>query len=100
MILKLDDLKQNNFGLQSQLEDTKKKLENELKILNNKINDLKAAEINVKEENKNLIKTKYELENKLQNLNNELENIKQNKNVIENGNKILNNKINELKKNK
>ena len=75
-------------------------MENELKILNNKINDLKTAEINVKEENKNLIKTKYELENKIQNLNNELENKKQNKNVIKNGNKILNNKINELKKNK
>ena len=52
MILKLDNLKQNNFELQSQLEDTKKKLENELKILNNKINDLKTAEINAKLENK------------------------------------------------
>ena len=73
-------------------------MENELKILNNKINALKTTEISTKEENKNLIKTKYELENKLQNLNNELENIKQNKNVIENGKKILNNKINELEK--
>ncbi len=63
-------------------------MENELKILNNKINDLKTAEINVKEENKNLIKTKYELENKLQNLNNELENIKQNKMLLKMGKKF------------
>ena len=53
MMLKLDNLKQNNFGLQSQLEDTKKKLENELKIYYNKINDLKTAEINAKLEHKN-----------------------------------------------